>query len=558
MVRNIMIRTALLGILVSTNLISAAETAPAPRSVPQPMPITRLTPSIYVPDLCLLHYPVSTRSAECQRFCDQGLGYFYSYVWMEAARCFETALEHDPECAFAWLGLYRALEKWGRGSRSEPNGFLGLTGGMTQPKMPSRFAKSHRDYALEQAQQLLPRASHREQLLIQAKLQEKGMWPNVGPAERKKKAQASLDELLTLYDDDEEGWFARAQIAEGSFASAPIYKALLRVNPLHPGANHELVHYFENIRRPALGWPYAEGYMKSSPTIPHAFHMQAHLAMRIGKWKHTSDWSSQAIEMQKAYHQLLNVKPSEDHQFSHHLETLTRSLVHDGRFAEARAIRQDAEGYKYHYRPEWFRMAVATGDWKDAENLAEAMGKSNKGNAAYYKAILALEQGNIPAATAAVDVLRQLGQKKSGGRQLELRLWETQGRLMCLTGKGPAGIKLLRRVIEKTKDDYSHHSWGGGAYFMEVWGIAALEAGIAREAEEAFQEALAHDAGSVRGALGMWALCQQLGRADEATRFLKLAYRCWPRADAADFARLQSLFQRKAFSISGSTIATSE
>ena len=56
------------------------------------------------------------------------------------------------------------------------------------------------------------------------------------------------------------------------------------MNPLHPGANHELVHYFENIKRPALGWPHAENYIKSSPGIPHAYHMQAHLGTRIGKW----------------------------------------------------------------------------------------------------------------------------------------------------------------------------------------------------------------------------------------------------------------------------------
>src|SRR5205823_1381965 len=150
-------------------------------------------------------------------------------------------------------------------------------------------------------------AGPREQLLVQAKLQEKGMWPAVGPDDRKKKAAASLDELLTLYDDDEEGWFARAQL-NGGTEGAVYFKSLLKINPIHPGANHELVHFFENYKRPALGWPFAEGYIASSPGIPHAFHMQAHLGMRIGKWSKTTDWSAHAIEMQKAYHKTLNVK----------------------------------------------------------------------------------------------------------------------------------------------------------------------------------------------------------------------------------------------------------
>jgi hypothetical protein len=55
-------------------------------------------------------------------------------------------------------------------------------------------------------------------------------------------------------------------------------------------------------------------------------------------------------------------------------------------------------------------------------------------------------------------------------------------------------------------------------------------------AEEAFLEALAHDPGSVRGALGMQVLCERQGRAEEARRFAELARKCWGRADAQDFA----------------------
>lgn len=531
-----------------------AATLAAPSPVPT-MPLTGLTPSKYFPDLCVYRYSVRTRSAECQRLCDQGLGYFYSYVWMESARCFESALRHDPDCAFAWLGLHRAIDKWGKGTNPAPNPFLAVAGAAWHAKLPDRFGKSVKDFSLDQARRLMPTANHREQLLIRAKLEERGMWPGVKPDERTKKAQATLDELLTLYDDDEEGWYARALIAEGSNAKAPLYKALLRINPRHPGANHELVHFYENIRRPALGWPFAEGYMASSPGLPHAFHMQAHLAMRVGKWQHTTDWSARAYAMEKEYHARQGVKPADDHQFRHHMETLTRALVHDGRFSEADQVRSDAAGYKYQFYPEWFRMSVARGDWAAAKKIADTSRKSDKLTAAYYDAVIALERGDGPAATAAVDVLRQAGQSRKGSKANEHRLWETQGRLMCQTGQGEAGVKLLKRVVDKTKDDYAHHAWAGGAYFMEAWGVAALEAGRATDAEEAFQEALAHDAGSVRGALGMWALCQRLGREDEANRFLRVARRCWAKADPRDFERLQTSYAKKATTLPGSGIA---
>ncbi len=535
----------LLGVCLMSAVASAAEVAPAPRQLPDPkMPFTGLTPAKLFPDLCKYRYRVGTASDLCQQYCDQALGFYYSYVWIEAARSFETALRHDPDCAFAWMGLNRGLEKWGGGSKVPgANGLLAAVGGGIQPKLPDQLTKSPRDFALEKAKALMPKASHREQLLITAKLQEKGMWPDVKPDDRRKKAAATLDELLTLYDDDEEGWFARAQVTDGGNSQAVFYKALLKVNPLHPGANHEFVHFFENVQRPALGWPYAEKYMESSPGLPHAFHMQAHLAMRIGKWQFTSDWSARAVAMEKKYHEYQGVKPNEDHQFSHHMETLTKGLVHDGRFAEAVAVKADAEGYKYAFKPEWFRMAVAQKNWAETGKTIDALRKSDKQGAAYHAALVALEQGDTSRATAEVDILRGTG--KAAGRN-EQRLQEVQGRLLCQTGQGEEGCKLFRRIVEKTKDNYGHHSWGGGAYYMEAWGIAALEGGVASEAEEAFQEALAHDAGSVRGALGLWALCDRLGRLDEASRYLKVALRCWAKADPKDFAVLKADMARRA------------
>jgi hypothetical protein len=383
----------------------SAEPAPLPREVKTPganaprpagdkMPLTGLAPAKPMFDACLYKYPVSTTNPQCQAFVNQGLGMYYSYVWIEAARAFETALKHDPNCAYAWLMLHRSMEKWGRpGTAPQPVPYVAVLGGMAVVAAPAR-AKNAQEHALEMARQLMPKANQREQLIIQARLQEKGMWPGVGPDDRKKKAQQSLDELLMLHDDDEEGWFWRAQVADSPNATAVFYKALLRVNPLHPGANHEFVHFYENVRRPALGWPFAENYIKSSPGIPHAFHMQAHLGMRIGKWGTTSDWSWRAVELQVEYHKYQGVTPGEDHQFNHHMETLTRSLVHDGRFDDAKKIKAMAEGYRYNFRPEWLRMALSQRDWDEAQKLIEQFRRTDKATGAYYAALVALEKGD--------------------------------------------------------------------------------------------------------------------------------------------------------------------
>jgi len=484
------------------------------------LPLSKLSPAKILPDLCHYKYRVTTSSPECQAFVDQALGFYYSYVWIEAVRSAETALRHDPKCAYAWFILAKAIEKWGKGDATP---------------------------ALDKAKELMPKAGHREQLLIQAKLQEKGMWPNTLPDDRKKKAAATLDELLTLYDDDEEGWFARAQLNGGN-EGAVYYKALLKINPIHPGASHELVHFYENFKRPALGWPFAEAYIASSPGIPHAYHMQAHLGTRIGKWSKSTDWSARAVELEKAYHKAMNLKTSEDHQYIHHLETLMRSLIHDGRFTEARAVKAEAVkiGAKgAEWQMHFFRLHLAERDWAEVEKIITEVRKLDKTNGSYLAALMYLDRGEIDRAAAEVEVVRQEQQKKKTDRKLEQRTAEIHGRLMCQQGSGD-GPKLMQKGVDKTKDDYSAHAWGHGAYNMEQWGIGSLEAGNATAAEEAFLEALAHDAGSVRGALGMQALCDRLGRSDEAKRFGQVAERCWAKADRKSFDLLKEEFTHKA------------
>lgn len=486
----------------------SAEKKPDPKAADKKndgkLPHTKRMPAKLMPDLCVVKYRVSTESATCQAYFDQGLAFYYSYVWLEAARSFETAVQHDPNCALAWWGLSKACEKWGGAPYAPP---------------------------LKKAQELMARANEREQRLIKARLQEKGLIETIKVEDRRKEAVKTLDELLTLYDDDEEGWFARSQVADGPNSHVPFLKALLKVNPQHPGAHHELVHHYENIRRPALGWPHAEGYVASSPGIPHANHMQAHLAMRIGKWDKTTDRSAKAIELEEAYHKLMNVPPSDDWQFSHHLETLMQSLIHDGRFKEAHAIRKKCEGYKYTQRNHWFRLAIAERDWDEALKQANANPR-DKITTSYMRALVYLNKGDAERARPEVNALQEAYSTNRANKELELRLWTAQGLLLCATGGGDGGVKLLAKTVEKTKDDYWKHAWGHGAYYMEYWGVGALKANRLDIAEEAFLEALAHDAGSVRGALGMMVVCERQGRSEEMNRFAELAQRCWRKADA--------------------------
>ena len=49
--------------------------------------------------------PITTSSVDAQRWFDRGLIWCYGFNHEEAERCFERALEYDPECAMAYWGI---------------------------------------------------------------------------------------------------------------------------------------------------------------------------------------------------------------------------------------------------------------------------------------------------------------------------------------------------------------------------------------------------------------------------------------------------------------------
>jgi Tfp pilus assembly protein PilF len=479
-----------LGVLLATfALFEGAVAQDAKTKVDKnKLPLTGRPPTKLKPNLCLLRYRISSDSTECQAFFDQGLAWFYSYVYGDAAQAFETAAALDPDCPMAWWGLSRAL-----------------------------FAENKADLAqraLDKAKANLSRASHREQYLINAMLQSKAPIPAGATPEAKRAAEEknrlaaikSIDELLSLHDDDEEGWFFRATLAGKGVAAVPFLKALVRINPLHPGGTHELVHYYDSINRPALAWPYTENYIKGSPGVPHAYHMQVdHIALRMGRWDRVLENAPRAGEQ----------------------DLYMLALIHEGRFAEARKVgnRKSVNRVLLH---------LAERQWNDARETLDAL-KTDSQTFDYLSALFHLRQNHPEQSAPFVESLRKAFKtppdKKVDRNQLENRLLETEGLLLCQQGDAKAGLALLAKLGERTKNVHRQMGWAHGAYFDEIRGAAALKTGQDDIAEEALQHALAHDRGSARGALGMQVLCERQGRRDEAQRFQELARRIWQSAD---------------------------
>jgi tetratricopeptide (TPR) repeat protein len=100
------------------------------------------------------HRAVTTSSAQAQQWFDRGLAWTYGFHHDEAKRCFERAIEADPECAMAHWGVAYAVG---------PN--YNYAWDDFDPVGLSSSLSTARD-ARERAQRLAPRASEVEQALI--------------------------------------------------------------------------------------------------------------------------------------------------------------------------------------------------------------------------------------------------------------------------------------------------------------------------------------------------------------------------------------------------------
>jgi hypothetical protein len=482
---------------------------PAPSVTPAPTkPVAKLeTAPKFFPGLGNLSHRVTTTSSLAQAYYEQGLRCWHAYVTPTAIPDFQYAANLDPTCAMAYWGLSLALPE---------------SGGVMASKD-----------AANRALELAANATDRERRFCAARVLELS-----GDGARESFLDA-LDSAIAAYPEDVELWIWRGK-ALGKYngdvplEGMPYELAAYRMHPEHPSPNHELIHAYEVVDRPVLGWPYTVGFEQSAPNMPHAHHMMAHLAMRLGRWDEALRCTRMSVQKSREGFPELEAR--------HHIDVMMRALAHEGLFREALA-----QPDTYRDGIAWARMLRLKNDLPALAAWAAQREKDHSPDGPYVDALVKLDQGKLDAAAWLVA----MAEARYRAYPNEFyRYAEVKGRYLVQRGKPDEGLKLLREAGAKAVKDAGLHSWGGGSYMLEVWGETALRAGRGDEAEEAFLEALAHEHGSVIGALGMQVVSELRGQSPLAQHYERRAAAIWKRADpgalSAQLARLRSLAPRAA------------
>src|SRR4030095_6812528 len=245
---------------------------------------------------------ITTKSAEAQRYFDQGLSFLNGFNHRAAIRAFQQAAELDPECAMA---------HWGVALACGPH-----INSMAVPPAAAEIAWKE----LELAQKNAGNASPVERALIDALAKR---YANPQPDDRSGLDRAYADAMREVWkkypkDPDVGALFAEAMMnlrpwdqwtpdgkpQPGTDEIIATLDAVLTLNPNHPLANHLYIHAVEASSNPERALAAADRLRHLQPGLAHNVHMPSHIDIRTGQWQKAVDTNAKAVEANQRYRKI--------------------------------------------------------------------------------------------------------------------------------------------------------------------------------------------------------------------------------------------------------------
>lgn len=239
------------------------------------------------------HRPVTTRSAEAQRWFDMGLVLCFGFDHEVARLAFQRAIDADRDCAMA---------HWGLAYAHGPH-----INNMAMDEEASRVAHAAAQRALALAEGVAPV----ERALIEALTARYADPPPADRAELDRAFAAAMRGVWRAFpqDDDVGALFAESLMnlwpwdlwskdGEPRPDTPEILATLETVlarQPDHPGAAHAYIHAVEASREPERAVAAAEALATRVPGASHLVHMPSHIYVRVGRYADAVDANARAV-----------------------------------------------------------------------------------------------------------------------------------------------------------------------------------------------------------------------------------------------------------------------
>ena len=498
---------------------------------------------------------ITTKSAEAQRYFDQGLGFLHGFNHRAAIRGFQQAAELDPQCAMA---------HWGVALACGPH-----INSIAVPAAAAELAWKE----LELAQKNAGNASPVERALIGALAKR---YANPQPEDRSGLNRAYADAMREVWkeypkDPDVGALFAEAMMnlrpwdqwtpegkpEPGTDEVLATLEAVLRLNPKHPFANHLYIHAVEASPNPERASAAADRLRDLQPGLAHNVHMPSHIDIRTGRWLEAVDTNTKAVAADQHYQQVfgppkgfLNVYVAHNrHMLAYaammtgqrdlamkHIRAMVAELPAD--FLKENALQ--AEGFVA--MP--LEVMVRFGLWDEILAEPERYTESMWFTRAFYhdtRAIAFAAKSDTASARKAQSVFLEraklVPKEESLGNNsceaiLDVMKPMVEGEILVAEGKTDSGIKQLRAAIKKEDVLKYDEPPGWLIPVRHSLGAVLMKRQRFAEAEQVYREDLARLPENGWALLGLAeSLRKQKKNADEVAQTQAKFKQVWAKAD---------------------------
>ncbi len=426
----------------------------------------------------VLHHEVTTPSPVAQKFYDQGLAYLGSFHWERAARSFHQCLRHDPELAAAHLGLARSYLSLGAPAEAldEAREAVRVAQRRQLPAVEEGWVR----LGLKQMQSVsaLAKGSATE---VSAYREAIELYLERFPGNR--------DALVLRGNADQrpDGWGQA-----GSAGSIGWYEKALALDPGYFPAHHFLAHSFEMLGRYPEAFDHARRFAELAPGAPHAQHMVAHFAPRLGEWDMAGDRLEEADRLHRRDFADGSLAPWEDWHFGHNLlllATVHLRLGHQERaedlFRETFALEYPGRRAGFYCAP-WIEFLLSEARFKEALSAAETCSRRNSQLArilgSVYRGEALLGLGELEQAHRALALAKEQHQafsttlgtapeESAFAFAAHLAVSILKGKVLLREPDPTAGESLLRQIAATLGRRGSVDGWAQG--WVRLEGIAA-------------------------------------------------------------------------------------